>query len=501
MEDVCWNAFITVCITLAVEALMKGLEGRSSAPSTFNLFGYAFLLHIYSSPITHRVKSAGGGPSRPDKHVLITIIIPLLQLAMIHTLGVRRRWANQRLIPTAICGLLTLFHFHYVYFFSSTPYPLISYLPSLLESLLLVIIILTVSLYLLTQLLLDGHISLPILGHYRGLAPRWDEDFASALLRIGAASLDATSAAGLGNEVAGIGADITEGPEVELGRSGCIQVRGGKGGFSNEIKRVKVHGARKPENGMDTIWLRDWVGYLRRVWYILKLSFHLLYKAARRRLFGNPNIIVEGQAVNSSQDVIISGQSRVDIPDDIYQRFLRGESLSEDDDDDEYIDKDPVKFRSPSPSTPTSDVEIETDLEWEDREAVELYADICQSREGSSALVPVLLAHVAHPESPLTRRRYKHLSSRSDDDWSEFIEERRSAMGGIRGASMSDNDETRRNCVICTIEPREIICWPCRCLALCNDCRGNLGSRLPAYKHTCPCCRRSVDGYSRIYIP
>ena len=40
-------------------------------------FGYAFLLHIYANPITHAYK---GTPTRPDTHILITIIIPLLQV-------------------------------------------------------------------------------------------------------------------------------------------------------------------------------------------------------------------------------------------------------------------------------------------------------------------------------------------------------------------------------------------------------------------------------------
>lgn len=42
-------------------------------------FGYAFLLHIYSSPMTHGAKLQGL-PPRPDKHAVFTIILPLLQV-------------------------------------------------------------------------------------------------------------------------------------------------------------------------------------------------------------------------------------------------------------------------------------------------------------------------------------------------------------------------------------------------------------------------------------
>lgn len=37
------------------------------------------MLHIYASPITH-VDKVAGAPSRPDKHVLVTIILPLIQV-------------------------------------------------------------------------------------------------------------------------------------------------------------------------------------------------------------------------------------------------------------------------------------------------------------------------------------------------------------------------------------------------------------------------------------
>ncbi|KAF7365409.1 RING-type domain-containing protein [Mycena venus] len=45
-------------------------------------------------------------------------------------------------------------------------------------------------------------------------------------------------------------------------------------------------------------------------------------------------------------------------------------------------------------------------------------------------------------------------------------------------------DELRRNCVICTCDPREIICWPCRCLSMCDGCREVLASKSSASKHS-----------------
>ena len=98
MEDICWFTFTSTCLALAVGALTSGLEGlhlNHNAP--FNLvcgthfgarvnlipaqFSFAFQLHIYSSPSTHADKFVNL-PSRPSKHVILTIMLPLLQVCM-----------------------------------------------------------------------------------------------------------------------------------------------------------------------------------------------------------------------------------------------------------------------------------------------------------------------------------------------------------------------------------------------------------------------------------
>jgi hypothetical protein len=53
-------------------------------------------------------------------------------------------------------------------------------------------------------------------------------------------------------------------------------------------------------------------------------------------------------------------------------------------------------------------------------------------------------------------------------------------------------------CVVCHTSPRTILAWPCRCLSLCEECRvslamNNFGS--------CVCCRQSVVGFSRLFVP
>lgn len=53
-------------------------------------------------------------------------------------------------------------------------------------------------------------------------------------------------------------------------------------------------------------------------------------------------------------------------------------------------------------------------------------------------------------------------------------------------------------CVVCQMEPRTVLVWPCGCLSLCDDCRVGLASKNYT---TCVCCRTNVAAYSRLYVP
>lgn len=161
----------------------------------------------------------------------------------------------------------------------------------------------------------------------------------------------------------------------------------------------------------------------------------------------------------------------------------------------------------------------------------------------SDAFSRVLLVHAAAPSgSPIvTRARYRSLmnnngagigmqaltsATAADEHLHETILRRRallqggSGSGGSPASGEADEDrsaerERLRLCVVCCYEERTILCWPCRCLALCDGCREELASR-PGRAgggraaggaggegglHNCPTCRAEVRGFSRIYLP
>ncbi|KAJ2084090.1 hypothetical protein H4R24_000299 [Coemansia sp. RSA 988] len=98
-------------------------------------------------------------------------------------------------------------------------------------------------------------------------------------------------------------------------------------------------------------------------------------------------------------------------------------------------------------------------------------------------------------------RRLAHISTGADHPSLPFVRHECDVLAQLI-ASRRDSrrtggdDVTRSLCVVCWTNSRCVMLRPCRCLCLCNDCRAALVVR--NFDH-CPCCRRSVVGYSRVY--
>lgn len=413
-----------------------------------------------------------------------------------HTLGISKRWARYRLVPTALCSIATLSHFNYVLLTKPAAYPLLNILPCMLETILVLITLFTISLNAVSQLLLEGEVTRPLFGHTRTLVPKWDEEFSIVLLRLGTASLEATSVEGLGKELglvnvgdAGVlskGNGSNDGV-VELTVGGVLSVTPspldkGKGGFAHEVKTVKV----KTDSGnllIDRNWLQGLSQYGMALLGIARGFFRLatwvLWYRWRgvqlRQSHSEPAV----QVTEVSSRILRRSPRRrsgsVEDEHSMYRRFLSGENVSDDEDMD-YVPGDATL----ADAAETSDNESEYGPEADEsdaggKETARLYSDILDPSwaQPSAAPGPVLFAHMTSTsDAPLTRRRYKQLvsgqqqqpadRSKEDDDlvdWLTLAHERRQQTTSSPGEGIL---EGRMSCVICTVEPREIICWPCR---------------------------------------
>ena len=104
----------------------------------------------------------------------------------------------------------------------------------------------------------------------------------------------------------------------------------------------------------------------------------------------------------------------------------------------------------------------------------------------------------------LTRSRFNKQTMQKDDG-SKLIEllmerkiERDKRLKKATNGDDDLDDDIPYPCVVCQINPREFISWPCRCFSVCGSCRINLATK---GMDGCVCCRRHVDGVTKVYIP
>ncbi|SGZ53356.1 CIC11C00000000357 [Sungouiella intermedia] len=119
----------------------------------------------------------------------------------------------------------------------------------------------------------------------------------------------------------------------------------------------------------------------------------------------------------------------------------------------------------------------------------------------------ILTGHLQYErsEGAMTRSRYnaiRHPEVRYPQDESEaLLQLLLTKRNRPPPPANEDEDEyldPRLGCVICQVCPREIITWPCKCFAICESCRLSLAAK---GMEGCVCCRRDVEGVSKVFLP
>ncbi|KZT53492.1 hypothetical protein CALCODRAFT_51024 [Calocera cornea HHB12733] len=553
-DDACWSAYKAVCCAMLVGTFLGNLEGRMGGEVSFNLFPFAMLLYTHCSlvPSLLRPSAAAADPAamqpRPSAHAVLTILMPFSLMLALHVMGVSRRWAGRKLLPGAVFGLLGQAHFLYVITHQIRAYPAFSFLGGILELLFLLAILLSLLLRALTQLLLDGSLSPSILGHPAGL-PGWEDDWGVAVLKLAQAGLyDLSRRAGLANELVELNEQARE-PEVHLSKTraelllpalpsssvpGSGQARAPQFGFNREIRSIKVRADAERAGGV-----YGFSELARASWRLLR-TVGAVARGVHRRWILKPHEPAgegEGEGVEREGRGALSGAGveggvgggsgeGVDAEGEeerVWRRFLQGVEEDEDEDEDwraDGTDEDEEGEEDDSEGADPARDGQSADEGADVREEYPLYSDLLQPLASldqpdpaALSLAPVLVAHLTSPHA-LTRRRYQALmlhppdTSASSDpnaadtaEWRAFLAQRRSERSQAQ-VDWARSSETALMCAVCMSEPRAVVCWPCRCLAMCDECRAGIAARFVLRgQHTCPCCRQTVDGYSRIYIP
>jgi hypothetical protein len=216
-------------------------------------------------------------------------------------------------------------------------------------------------------------------------------------------------------------------------------------------------------------------------------------RARRRHRLGDVDSVG-----SSALDVMVSGElERQKRERELYERFLRGEEISDDDEDaagDDDLDYDLAAEEEDGSESMSDAGDIDgtmifhragsvftddADPQERQEEAIALFTDLVRS-EGVGEGSRLVWSHLARttgrdngtPAPPLTRRRWGQMGRRwglglvddSDVDVWEVDESGSAAVDflGGDGAGFEVDWTERAMCIICTSRPRDIVSWPCR---------------------------------------
>ena len=282
-----------------------------------------------------------------------------------------------------------------------------------------------------------------------------------------------------------------------------------KRGFFNEVRTVDLGNSEDGEHGLIANaprrrgywrrWAGEMLSFIVTFWGVLKGLVVFAVECVKSRLrkgSGNSPLVRKGAQEDTlvEKPGIASGSSLRDAfldeegarrrkERELYERFLRGEEISDDEDDEEAMLSSGLGEDDESNGEEEEDDSGLTDRE---AEAVSLFKDFLRNT-GSDRFNntgEMVLAHLVHSanqtegmegSSPLTRRRWNDMLNRKDSrrgssgSWSDQGEDVFWDDGGhdvaLERRDREDGAEeghAQSTCVICTIEARDIICWPCR---------------------------------------
>nr|XP_018261547.1 uncharacterized protein I303_05985 [Kwoniella dejecticola CBS 10117]OBR83705.1 hypothetical protein I303_05985 [Kwoniella dejecticola CBS 10117] len=516
MEKVCWQVFVSVCAGLAWGGLSNGLDRRDVGAS-FNLFGYSFLLHLYSSPLTHHHPIGVNIRPRPDAHALFQLWLGLTELAWLQAIELSPELRDNLLLPTAVCGSLGLGHFVYALSTAPLKFPSFTFLTHLVSHsvsdtadqqmalLLSVVITFTIILKAVTYIFTYGYIpSLVSLLPHEGVIPDRHDDFGVTLLKIGTACIEATQYSGLRNELVTI--EENRAPWIEMSATGSdvhkTFLTGVSTGFNTEITNIEVSELANPHaesvywkeqkafwracvtrirafvwgtilatplgkkavRMTKELWMKRW-WYGPRQWRIWRREAwrEPPLTVARRRLARRVNEVqaLKSERVKRRANPASNSSTAASSGVAVHQRPGEAVSYNQfllgqahiEDDEDDWEDD-----ASSTSSNQSDDSEVEEEALYQDL--------IAQPHEDGDDIQPVLLAHLtSRTPTPLTRRRYAALLNHGSPSPSPSLglqtiaQERR--MVSASHERDEDDEERRRACVVCMTQMRDTILWPC----------------------------------------
>ncbi|KAI5957198.1 hypothetical protein KGF54_000126 [Candida jiufengensis] len=536
-SDMYWPIFLTFCASSFVETFIASIQGRKPfTESGITIFEHSLAFQEFSSNAAFFFSNSNNF-KRPTEEVLVVALFSILNHLNIH-IGAIVNNNRYRLIPSTVIGIGFL-----SYFINAISHHKVLKFPTILivtftpQVLILFVILISLSIFLCAIIVngfrLQGLNYASFFLHedhsneveneinqedesdtFSNFNINLKDDFYTALLNLGVLAITSAGKSSYITELSLVTLDTETWIERSLWKQ--LQAKTLRKGYENIIDKpgpdLITYTASTNNDELDNNQGPTQINsvFRKRFLYLSKIMINFVQ-------------LVYGLFIKVIKNSLTFWQKKQPTPDNFEQRLSKTPKFLR-----KYVKKSPKKIHSTIDINKYTEEELELNyasiligedlnnnddsqdflLTYESEIESEIESDIEEinviSNSRSDNLVVSPLYEIQLEESTylnyegrLTRSKYKQLANTYNTDESskliELIIQKRSTT------EQKDPEDTNSlECVICQTNMREIITWPCKCFAICESCRLSLVSK---GIEGCVCCRREVQGVSKIFIP
>ncbi|KAG0332420.1 hypothetical protein BG004_001275 [Podila humilis] len=178
-----WLSFVAMGVSCTMDSFISNLHNNGISEQTTSVLEWAILFHF--------------SPSGQD--ILLMSFVHMCLLLTLQCMSLSNRVKDYRLLVTTVFGMVDLCHFAYAIYYRSADYPTIQILTRLPEVVVILMICISLVLHALTYVVTGGNVRRQMFDPTELPGP--EEEYGSAIFKVGRACMEATRGMGFKNEV------------------------------------------------------------------------------------------------------------------------------------------------------------------------------------------------------------------------------------------------------------------------------------------------------------
>lgn len=471
---------------------------------------------------------------KPNNQLLIVALIALCHQVNVHIIGLFNL-QDYRLIPSTVLGVSTLGYYSYNLFSGGLlNFPFVitmSYFPHFCVVFIILISHLIYSMAAIARMSFEDLTMQGMMGNLKSTNITLRDDFYTALIAYGSFIVNVTAKNSFVHETSHVylPSDNYISREVKRVLKEINQIEVDNiNGYANEFTSdLEIEQDLETERPKLTAAIKSRFSMLN--WLIKRFAVLMIFNFTRLRSHQEP-IDALGDVIRRSDGIYFQPKKTLcldDIDDDQlendYAKFLLETELSDhdespdfclpqfelDDSDDEFIRNGNGNGNGNDNDNNTNSNEYSNELKTfgeliHPNDFTSILLAQSHDRITENRIMNYHLENIDQHSSKLTRSNF---SKYYVDDLKllDILKEKftsKSLKGSFNTypatGHINQYEDLLGTCVICHTNSRQVILWPCKCIAICDACRLSLSLRKFS---TCCCCRKKVEGFSKVYVP